>query len=171
MTLGPSNNRLAGSGSPVIETEAKPVRFRKALYNKETGATRVFESLEEAVEAEESGDWVDSPVKTTRGEYLKRPESCEFYVGRKCSKVCDCEKDKVVEVEGPVKGDVWVEPIEPLQVKDPEAPKPYLSQMNHAQLVEEGQLYGFDFFDGKTTKAKMERTIRAAKEAKAKASK
>ncbi len=85
--LGASQNKIMGmSGSVGGQAEEKIVPFRKVLYDIETGKSDLFTSMEEVVDAEESGKWVNSPAKTKKGEYEALPKECEFYVNRKCVK-------------------------------------------------------------------------------------
>jgi len=181
--LGASKNRLLNS--PVGERETKSAEYRKVLYNKETGESEVFTSMEECVDAEDSGVWVDTPAKTNKGEWEKLPKDCEFYVNRKCSKGCG-ENKPVEKKEDLVCSDIpdteelvdtgerWVEPVETVELINAVEPKPiiepnqikikkFLSQMSHPELVEEGKLYNLDFSDGKSTKSKMKKDINKAK--------
>jgi len=169
-----SRNNLIGGPTPEEEAGKTSKPFRTFAYNAESGDAKLFTDRIEYQQAVESLQWVDTPTKSKKMEYLLRPESCPHYINRNCSLNLDKNngdigdgKEEKEEVPGG-----RVEDKEP-KTTSPETPEPgyveseqpsskYISQMNKTELVAEGKKYGL-YFESET-KREMRKQINAKKE-------
>jgi hypothetical protein len=143
-----SKNNLIGMNGDSIQSRSKIIHdepyvkpYKSFAWNKVTGEQKLFASRDEYTKAIISEEYVDTPTK----------------IGKETKKVEQVENPQVKEdieiLSKIVKSQDFTKPIDPKKM--------YVSQMNHNDLIIEGQKWGFDFTDRKKTKSEMRDLIKS----------